>query len=370
MNLYTILKRSADAGLDLQDESGAMPAGHNGPWNDEMTPVRNTAHWTIIFLKVYEITGEMRFLEGAKQCLAYITSSEARPHGATFFHRKAPEKDSCNGLIGQAWTIEALTVAAGALDEPDLVQLAAVVFSLHPFDDTVALWKTVDNNGSNLGTHMTMNQQVWFAAAGSLLAQNDVCPNAVRQKVSAFLDELATVFATYDSGLIRHHLKPRRNLRKQAHIQLQNVRQRRVPKPIVRLYRPGTSRSLREKAIGYHSFNLYGLSLLYESFPDHSFWTHDAFTEALDYAQSKSYFEALEENPYGYPYNVSGIELSYAYHTFSVGDDDVIRSLVAKQLSRHFDDEDGLLSRRTPDSMTLAARLYEATRLPNIQLDL
>lgn len=53
--------------------------------------------------------------------------NEARPMAATFWHRKNPEKDACNGLIGQAWTIEALTMAAGATDVVDRRQVSRLV---------------------------------------------------------------------------------------------------------------------------------------------------------------------------------------------------------------------------------------------------
>ena len=39
---------SAQKGLEILNENGQMPSGHNGPYFDEETPVRNNAHWAVI----------------------------------------------------------------------------------------------------------------------------------------------------------------------------------------------------------------------------------------------------------------------------------------------------------------------------------
>ena len=365
MNLYDLLVQSADAGLDLQTESGAMPAGHNGPWNDSETPVRNTSHWTITFLKAHEITEEPRFYEGAQRCVEYLCKSEARPNRSTFHHRKVPNKDACNGLIGQAWTIEALSIAADRLEQPELAQLAEEVFLEHPFDDVLSVWKPVEIDGTVLEVDMTLNHQIWFAAGGAVLTQNNECSELVTERVEVFFDELADIFATYQSGLIHHHLKPGTSLRKQGRVQMQNLRKRRIPQSVVQLYRPGTGQALRRRAVGYHSFNLYGLGLLYTSFPKHPFWECSKFKKAIEFATSEQFLSDLTENQYGYPYNVSGLELAYAYHVFGSGTE-LIQNQISKQLQDHFDPNMGLLNQQTSDQTTLAARLYEATRLPNI----
>lgn len=50
-SLHEILERSASVGLDLQRKNGSMPPGMNGPYGEEETPVSNTCHWVITFLK-------------------------------------------------------------------------------------------------------------------------------------------------------------------------------------------------------------------------------------------------------------------------------------------------------------------------------
>ena len=82
------------------------------------TPVRNTAHWLITMLKAYEISNETKFKDSAWRAVQYLLSPSARPMNATFFCRTNPEKDFCNGLVGQAWIIEALAIAGMKLEDP------------------------------------------------------------------------------------------------------------------------------------------------------------------------------------------------------------------------------------------------------------
>ena len=50
-NVQTIFLDSCKRALKLQNPKGEMPAGHNGPYQDPETPIRNTAHWIVSFAK-------------------------------------------------------------------------------------------------------------------------------------------------------------------------------------------------------------------------------------------------------------------------------------------------------------------------------
>jgi len=207
--LHDTLFQAASVALDEQDSAtGAMPAGHNGPWGDPETPVRNTGHWAITFLECYERTGEDRFREAAEDAVSYLLRPEARPGGATFHHRQSTDKDRCNGLIGQAWTIEALVVAADGFDRPDLIELAEEVFLTHPFEEDLAAWHPVELDGTVQPIDMTFNHQLWFAAAGGLLADHPKSGDAVDRQVRRYLDELEANLNVMDNGLVYHPFKP------------------------------------------------------------------------------------------------------------------------------------------------------------------
>ncbi len=361
--LSHLLLESASRALSLQDpETGAMPAGDNGPWSDTETPVRNTAHWLVTFSYAHQETGEERFENAAHQAIKYLQSNAVRPHNATFHCRDSDTKDSCNGLIGQAWVIEALCCAASVFDESELVLLADDVFTMHPFVDTLDCWRTVEINGEPSALDFTLNHQLWFAAAGGLLTKFDSCSQSVSKEVKQFLDELPTLMSAYNNGLIHHLLKPGYRPLKQGALLLENARALRVPKPILSIRNPSIPAEMQRKAVGYHSFNLYAFALLYEAFPDHSFWDSSIFTNALEYAFSDKFARDLEGNPYGYPYNCSGIEMAFVGEQFGL-DDNVIDDWLNKQLSDHYNQEVQMMNLNTDDPETLAARLYEATRL-------
>ena len=50
------LIEAADASLSRQRDDGSFPPGHNGPYHDPETPVRNTAHYLYLYAALYEKT--------------------------------------------------------------------------------------------------------------------------------------------------------------------------------------------------------------------------------------------------------------------------------------------------------------------------
>lgn len=41
---HDLIAKTGRKGISLLNERGAAPAGHNGPYNDPETPLRNTPH--------------------------------------------------------------------------------------------------------------------------------------------------------------------------------------------------------------------------------------------------------------------------------------------------------------------------------------
>ena len=390
MSLYELLEQATDNAIETQRADGSLPGGHNGPYHDPETPVRNTAHWLITFLKLHDVTGEKRFFEAARDAAEYLQTTEARPNNFTFIHRSSEDKNRCNGLIGQAWTIEALAIASEQLDDPRLASLAEEVFLLHPFDERLGLWKSVEIDGERLSFDGTFNHQLWFAAAGGILAHHPAVSNRIHHRVITFLDRIGSNLGLYDSGLIRHGLKatnsPGRALRL-----LRNDRRGRlffiqligrssltevdflrdlVRHPVVPLRRPPLAEEyLRQKAVGYHSFNMYAMGLLHGEYPDHRFWESEKFQRCYEYMRSQEYYTNVGASKYGFPYNPPGIEVPFAIEVF---DDEPDRKLqeqwLGRQFSRCYDAKRHRMSRNNPDPETLTARLYQATRLPDLQV--
>ena len=363
MKLSEIIVESSEAALALQTEKGSFPPGHNGPYFDQETPVRNTAHWVITQLKAWEITGDDTFRDSAQRAACYLTASEARPMGASFFCRRARGKDFCNGLIGQAWVIEALAAAGDYLSDTKYYKTAEEVFLMHPFDEKIGLWKRVNVDGSVSSFDGAFNHQLWFAAAGAMLSRSN--SSLLPDYLNKFLDQMAHLHLQIDrSGRIIHCINLQFN-----HRRMKGVFDK-IKHPAALLLRDNRS---VHKEIGYHSFNLYALSILYKYLPDHSFWSDRRFTALLAYVNNSEFIQGLSTNKYAYPYNPAGFEVSFALESFQPYFSSMMHSeswWLEQQFKRCYNKDERMMNRNTEDPLTLAARLYEATRLQDMDIDI
>lgn len=360
--LDKILTDAAAVGLKLQDDQGRMPAGRNGPWNDPETPVRNTAHWAITFLKTYQLTGERTYRVAGEQCLSYLTDDSARPCDETFHCRYSTEKDQCNGLIGQAWVLEALEYGGTVLDRPGLIDLAESVFLAHPFVSRLPAWKTVGIDGSVGSIKLTFNQQLWFAAVGGLLARHERTADTIGKRIEHFLDNLVDIIGTYRDGLIHHQLKVGPHPGKQAIIAKQNLKDRRVPTWLRRI-KSASRADFEERCVGYHSFNLYAFAMLAETYPDHEFWKSDVLRRVRSYSLSENYRRDVDKNDFSYTYNCTGIEVAYAIRTLWGDSEAEAGSWINRQLEKTSGFDPGYVDHIAADPDTLLARTYELCRL-------
>lgn len=356
--LYQIILQSAKKACELQSETGAMPAGHNGLYKDKETPVRNTSHWLITFIKAYGIQADPVLKNAAKKALFYLMSQDARPQKYTFWHRDVPGKDKCNGLMGQAWTIEALVEAALFFDDESPLKLAEEVFLLHAFDKQASLWHRLDIDGTDLSFDLTFNHQLWFAAAGGLLSKVSHLKE-VGVSVSHFMEQLPQLLNIYESGLIYHLLNTDPPMKRVIKSLL---------KPLPK-YRKHEA-ALHYKAIGYHSFNMYAFGLLKGVYKNNAFWQLGKFRGTLDYLYSEEYKQAVLDNIYAYPYNPPGFEVPFAQEAFDNISSREKAYWVNSQLRHGFSFKEKLFSKGSEDSHTASARLYEATRLSDIEVDL
>jgi len=369
MSLYNLLEDAAFEAASSVSATEGMPAGHNGPYQHDETGVRSTAHWLVTFSRLYQRTGWAAFKRAADKCIQYLCSDVARPHGATFYHRTNESKDHCNGLIGQAWTIEALAEAAAVFDAPALSALATQVFLQHPQESETGLWKRIEVDGRTLPFDATFNHQLWFAAAGGLLAPHSNRQTLVDSAVKTFLDELHQNIRLYDSGLIFHPLQPQYSIPRYFRLVGSDERFRiAITFALNSVPIPRRRHHLRKKSIGYHAFNIYAFALLKQQYPSHPFWNTETCVRAINYLGKKSFIERVWTNEYGPQYNPVGFEAAFAMQVFDIGSAADRVQFVSRQFERHYDPETRRMERNTPDGTTLTARLYEATRLDDMQL--
>lgn len=365
IDLYSLIERSCEVMIDAQAPDGSFPSGSNGPYGHTETPVRNTSHWVITMLAAHDWFERNEFRTAACEALDYLSSETARPHGHTFQHRLKSGSDRCNGLIGQAWTIESLAVAAQHLKRPELADLAAEVFLLHPFDDEFGIWQPVEIDGSVLAFDRTFNHQLWFAAAGAQLIRFG--NKKIQMQIKTFLEGLETLIDVTDQGLVGHMVRP--DLKIAPLLQRPHQYRGLLRNYVLHYIRPPKHRrELRKRTIGYHCFNLYALAILKNTHPDHDVWCSRRIGKLLQHSLTDSYLQNVQDNKYSFGYNPTGFEVAYAHHEFELSSETAQRAWVRRQFDRCWNAENGLLEMNSDDPTTLAARIYEATRLPNYSI--
>jgi len=358
----------------LTNPKSYLQPGQNGPYNDPETAVRNYGHWLITFSKCFELTGEQIYLKKIKELAEYLISDDARPHGFSFHHRSKEGKDRCNGLIGQAWTLEALICASSILGDTRYAELGEEVFFQHKFNAEFGLWNRLETDGGLLSIDDTFNHQLWFASCAALL--NTPRGEEVRERIFRFMNCLLENLSVLDNGLIYHPIERRLNQndsRLSIKSKLRNVVESLLP---ISLKRKGQSRhnnnELREKmiykSVGYHQFNMYAFAILKETLPDHSFWLSPEFGRLVDYLLSNEFKNEVSDNIYGYPYNPPGFEVPFALSVLTSYSEDELVGIsswwVNEQLKRCYNPETKMMDRNTEDYRTHTARIYEVTRLP------
>jgi len=329
-----------------------LEPGHNGPYNDPETRVRLSSHLFLLFIKAHSVSEKDAYKKMADKCLEELLSDKARPFGYTFHLRNKKGKNRCDGLIGQAWVLEALTSAYDLIGSHNYRQLAEEVF-LHHKQTKTGYWKRCEITGQILSVDKTFNHQLWFAAAGAMISTSKDDP--IGKQINRFMDNLDKNISIHKNGLIRHLIWPK------------------ITTPIHLIKSRKTRKYLYNKEAGYHAFNLYALAILKERFPIHKFWSSKKFSKVLEYAISDEHLDLAEQNKYGFPYNPSGIELAYFIYIFRdkvKNYKKIMKESLERQFKNHLDKRTLLMNRNTNDPTNLAARIYEASRLPNLEFDL
>lgn len=363
MKLYDLLVSSAERGLSIKEENGFMPAGSNGPYGDDETPIRNTSHWSILFLKAFEITGKEAFRDAAEDCLDFIVAN-GRPNSFTFEHRISEFSDNSNGLIGQAWTIEALANADRYFETDKYARLAEEVFSCIPFNEELGLWKIIDVDGTITRYDFTFNHQLWLAATASMLESMES-----KRKIEIFTGNLNNNLSIFEDGLIKHHIY-RQNELKNYFTCLKDTDNFRMVYGGLKdnfMNKFDLKNFNRYKSIGYHSFNTYAFALLDEN-TEKNLENIEKVNKALNFCKNPIYQEEILENEYGYPYNPPGIENAFTLYYYCNNTEEE-KKWMNQQIKKTFNFETNLMNKgQASDKKTYAARLYEATRLPNYKL--
>ena len=348
--------------------------GHNGPYNDAETDIGIKSHWLYFFSRMYQLTNKTNCLNMVENLSNYLISNKARPLGYSFHHRLNNSKDKCNGLIGQAWTFEALAFAFSVLGDKKYIEIAEEVFFQHEFNEDLGLWNRLEIDGKVLSIDYTFNHQLWFAACASLF--DTPRRDKIHERIFRFMDCLDENLTVLDNGLIYHPIERslnqmgsgwsrRSGLNKLVKNSLSFLRI--IDEKKKKLHQINKKKMIN-KSIGYHQFNMYAFAILKENLPDHPFWKSPEFNKSVNFLLSDEYKNEVSENKYGFPYNPPGFEIPYALKVFAdISSDELIKisSLwVNEQFKRCYNTETKMMDKNTEDPLTHTARIYELSRLP------
>lgn len=362
MKLDKIILNIAKSGLKSQNPNGSMEAGVNGPWNDFDTPVRNTSNWLKIFLYCYKNSKETIFLKSSKKCLNYLISKESIPYHISFHCRKNTNKKSTNGLIGQAWALEALYEYYSYFKEDKIAEIFNKIASSHDYDEKKHLWKEMEIDGSNKSVCLTFNQQLWFAV--TLLKAKKILNRINRKRAIDFINNIENTISTYENGLILHPI-----ILSEINALFANK--------FLKIAKINLDKKLRNEkilnlSIGYNLFNIYAFAMLEGIEPKSNFLKSKKFKKIIEYSFTDEFINKLNKNEYSYQYNAPGFEFPIILNHFCKDKKKIInmsKFFIQKQFDLTFDKNCFEFNKNTCDSKTLTGRIYELTRIPKDMIE-
>jgi hypothetical protein len=326
--------------IRLDERRSMMPPGHNGPYFQVETPLRNTANWLVTLSVAHAVTGESDFAERGRRLSAFLKNPGAVRGAHALVHRQSGT-DGSNGVIGPAWIIGALARAARHLGDEEAGALAKSELEALPFHHRAGAWHRVDPRTGRGAVDYTYNHQGWLAAAAA-----DVPDCEHTDGCRRFLDRsFEGGLRVHEDGTI-HHLFHAPTARARLLLARFEMLRRRRPDAI------------EAKETGYHLYALVPLLQLQSRFPEHPLFQSEPFQQASRRAQSEEFVAALDRNRYAYPYNAPGFELPLVSALTRESDEQALM-IFERQCDRTLDPATGLHTRGCPDPTTLAARIHE-----------
>lgn len=348
--------------------------GINGPYDDSETTVRNLSHLIVLTSVEIKIFDNKAYIEVLKKMGEELLS--LKDERGLFVLRQKESKDSCNGVIGHAWVIEALVYLYNVLHERKYIDAAVIIAKQHVFDKKLCLWnRPIYDEKVKDKIDYTLNHQLWYAAslAELLKVNND---DNLEQELRYFMKNLHKSFGVANNGRILHSVYRRNEFKSQ----MKQMIKKKIHLLEARLGKP----SMVYKEQGYHVFNLMALSRIYMTNPEYVFFKNKKFCKALDYVNTNDFLIGLENtkicldnslnnnitdkeelvlNIYGYPYNVPGFELLYVGKVFEKKvSENCIKECLKKQFEFTYEERKKQFGKSCHDKNTVNYRVYEYYR--------
>ncbi len=347
MNMPDLIVIAAEKGRKLVKD-GLYPPGYNGPWEQMETPVRNTCHWMVTNAKAFSLTGKGSYKDLVRESAKAILNPKYNPFSASYMILNA-NTSFPNGIIGQAWVMEALVAAYACLEEPWYLELAKRLALKHRFEPSVNLWAILNIDGTTGEIHTSLNQQLWFGVMNYLVGKlaNDA---ELLRRSELFYTSLHKYF-WYSQDLIHMKINP---------LSIMSKRRREFQHLVkMLLTEPKTQANA---TVGYLPFALFPIAYA---------WKQGANVSDKVISESRRCIKnfcalpmsKLEANWYCFTYHPTGFEVSYitkALFPEAEADGDFWTKHQLDKHYHHFLHSPEATTRPCP---TLIARFHEAAYL-------
>lgn len=362
------LELVAEKNYDLFLEQGFATAGHNGPHGHLDTPVRNTAHYLVIYTYLYKKTGEKKYETICRKFSEYLCDRQKESESGAIKCMETDRFDHLNGLIGQGWVIEGLLYYYDVFKDENALETAREIYYSQKYDKALHLWRRIELDGRDIGIDPTYNHQVWFAACAYKLSDYCVDPS-IDETIRDFLTEGSKRdFKIYSDGLLKHYVS----------VSGEAMRKIRTKKLIKFFLTPFKSLSpkkfeLKYMEYAYHMFDLYGFSILREKYGELPLFSSLKYLKAVKYASDIKKFnrkcgvdKALEKgdmfNIFSYSYNSPAFEYPYTAEVNGFLDEKTCGELYEIQTELMYSKQTKMFTRNNYDIETWNARVYEIVR--------
>ena len=354
--------RMAEAGRKrlfwLDAHTALMPGGHNGPYFDLESPVRNSAHWLATMALAFHLTSDEGFRNAGAGLARYLESTRPSIDGGSV-HRQRFPKDWTNGIIGPAWESEGLALAGRHLGLESASVVGAAMLRRLGFDEEKGLWQVFDPPTRSRGIDRTVNHQTYCTAIAAEYPDDTVLRARVKRFISAALPNL---LRTDTEGVLKHHI-PETPPQRLKHTVTDRARTKMAPALRRAALRPGAVYDRSQRDRGYHLFALYSAVRLSRAAARPEILEFPAVRRAIAIVPSLTADPGYRTNSYTFAYNPPGFELPYVVlYGADVSENTLAasaRDVLITQMDTSLDTVTGLFTGGTDDPLTLAARAFE-----------
>lgn len=358
------MEKIARRNLEFFLEQGYATAGHNGPHGHKDTPVRNTAHYLVIYSYLYKKYGEEKFAQVCQLFFSYLRECQEKTKSGAIQCMITDRFDRLNGLIGQGWVIESLIYYYETFKVDEALRVAKKIYDSQQYQWDKHLWHRIDLDGTDLGIDVTSNHNVWFAACSYKLAEYLNAPE-IDEEIQDFLTKgQHIILNTYSNGLMVHRVVCKDP-------QFKKGRWKRIVRQVLTPVKFLNPRKLDSHYMenAYHIFDIYGFLLLKEKYGHLPIFNSDSFLHAVALSKDVRKLEKLNKttdiktaNAYYYTYNSPTFEWPYVAKALGFYDEGVAKELYANQERLTYNPSMDDFSLNNPDIETWNARTYEIIR--------